>query len=213
MNPQLRNQILIGAVAGMIVAGLTYLLLGGKRDELYAAEAANKVLSADVDKGNLLKANAKKLEEEIKAQNARIDQLVAMMPTDADRGDLPYRIKKLADAAGIEVTLFSSDAKDAGPAETNNAYYNRYPVKFKFLAGYHAFGQFASQLSGFEKIIGLNEMSIVRNKAARSIFPVTIECKISAYVYKPDPPAEAAAAPAAPRPAAAPKPGGGAEKD
>lgn len=210
MNPQLRNQILIGAVAGLVVAGLVFVFLGGKRTELEAAEAANKVLAADVDKGNLLKANAKKLEEEIKKQKARIDELVAMMPTDADRGDIPYRIKKLADAAGIEVTLFSSEAKDAGAPDTGNAYYNRYPVKFKFLAGYHGFGQFASQLSGFEKIIGLNELTMVKNPAQRSLFPILIECKISAYVYKPDPPPqpEAGARPGAP----APRPAG-AEKD
>jgi Tfp pilus assembly protein PilO len=212
MNPQLRNQILIGAVAGLVVAGLIFLFLGGKRDELSAAEAANKLLSAEVDKGNLLKANAKKLEEEIKIQKARINELVRMMPTDADRGDIPYRIKKLADAAGIEVTLFSSEVAAAGAPDMSNAYYNRYPVKFKFLAGYHTFGQFTSLLSGFEKIIGLNEMSMVKNSAARAIYPVIIECKISAYVYKPDPPPEAAA-PAAPRPAAAPKAGAGADKD
>ena len=212
MNPQLRNQILIGAVAGLIVAGLIFLFLGGKREELSAAEAANKILSAEVDKGNQLKANAKKLEEEIKIQKARIAELVAMMPTDADRGDIPYRIKKLADAAGIEVTLFSSETKDAGSPDMNNAYYNRYPVKFKFLAGYHAFGQFTSLLSGFEKIIGLNELTMVKNPASRSLFPILIECKISAYVYKPDPPPEAAA-PAAAAPAAGAPKGGGGEKD
>ena len=58
MNPQLRNQILIGAVAGLVVAGLVFLFLGGKRTELEAAGAACKVLMADVDNGNLLKANA-----------------------------------------------------------------------------------------------------------------------------------------------------------
>ena len=212
MNPQLRNQILIGAVAGLIVAGLTFLFLGGKRDELSAAEAANKVLSAEVDKGNALKATAKKLEEEIKAQKARIDELVKMMPTDADRGDLPYRIKKLADASGIEVTLFSSDSKDAGAAETGNAYYTRYPVRFKFLAGYHGFGQFASLVSGFDKIIGLNEITMTKNPAPRALFPILIDCRISAYVYKPEgQQTEAAAAPVK-RPAAAPR-ASKAEKD
>jgi Tfp pilus assembly protein PilO len=204
MNPQLRNQILIGAVAGLVVAGLTFLFLGGKRDELAAAEAANKVLSAEVDKGNALKATAKKLEEEIKAQKARIDELIKIMPTEADRGDLPYRIKKLADAAGIEVTLFSSDAKDAGAPDTGNAYYTRYPVKFKLLAGYHAFGQFASLISGFEKIIGLNELTMIKNPGRRTLFPIQIECKVSAYVYKPDSQTETAGSapkrtPAAPR--------------
>lgn len=209
MNPQLRNQILIGAAAGLLVAGLTFLFLGGKRDELAAAEASIKVLSAEVDKGNALKATAKKLEEEIKAQKARIDALVNMMPSEADRGDIPYRIKKLADAAGIEVTLFSSEAKDAGATDGSNAYYTRYPTKFKFLAGYHAFGQFASLVSGFEKIIGLHDIRMVKNTRPRSLFPIMIDCTVNAYVPKPDPPSEAPAAPK--KPAAAPRAAG--EKD
>ena len=211
MNPQLRNQILIGAVAGLVVAGLIFLFLGGKRTELEATSAACKVLMADVDKGNLLKANAKKLEEEIKKQKERIDELVRMMPTDADRGDIPYRIKKLADASGIEVTLFSSETKDAGAADTSSPYYNRYPVRFKFLAGYHGFGQFLSLLSGFEKIIGLNDVTMTKNPNRRALFPVLIDCKISAYVSKPDPPPEAAAP--APKPAAAPRKASGGDKD
>lgn len=209
MNPQLRNQILIGAAAGLLVAGLTFLFLGGKRDELAAAEASIKVLSAEVDKGNALKATAKKLEEEIKAQKARIDALVNMMPSESDRGDIPYRIKKLADAAGIEVTLFSSEAKDAGATDGANAYYTRYPTKFKFLAGYHAFGQFASLVSGFEKIIGLHDIRMVKNTKPRSLFPIMIDCTVNAYVPKPDPPSEAPAAPK--KPAAAPRAAG--EKD
>lgn len=214
MNPQLRNQILIGAAAGLLVAGLTFLLLGGKREELTQAEAQIKVLAAEVDKGNALKATAKKLEEEIKAQKARIAALMNMMPNEADRGDIPYRIKKLADAAGIEVTLFSSEAKDAGAPDGSNAYYTRYPTKFKFLAGYHAFGQFTSLVSGFEKIIGLHEIKMVKNTKTQAVFPIVIECTVNAYVPKPDPPPEAAAGPtpATPGvPVAGPKPAG--EKD
>jgi Tfp pilus assembly protein PilO len=92
-----------------------------------------------------------------------------------------------------------------------NSYYNRYPVRFKFLAGYHGFGQFTSLLSGFNKIIGLKELTMVRNPASRALFPILVDCKISAYVYKPDPPPEDAA----PRPkpvSAAPRAGGG-DKD
>ncbi|MBI4914124.1 MAG: type 4a pilus biogenesis protein PilO [Acidobacteria bacterium] len=199
MNPQLRNQILIGAVAGILVAGVIYAFLGGKRDELTAATAQIATLQKDVDKGNQLKAVAKKLEEEVNAQKARIEELIKMMPSDADRGDIPYRVKKLADAAGIDITSFNFES----PISTAQ-YYIEYPVKFEFRAGFHTFGQFASLLSGYDKIINLSDLTL-RTAEKRSIFPVKISCKISAFVYKPDPPpseateAPKAAAPAAPR--------------
>jgi len=175
MNPHLRNQILIGASVGLVVAA--------------------------VDKGNQLKANAKKLEEEVNQQKARIDQLVKMMPSDADRGDIPLRIKKLADAAGIDVTSWNFEKENA-----QNPYYIEYPVKFEFRASYHAFGQFTSLLSGHEKIINLTDLGM-KSAEGRSVFPVRVSCRISAFVYKPEPPASeapVAQAPKSAKPAAGP---------
>lgn len=203
MNPQLRNQILIGATVGLVVAAATYFLLGGKREELQAAQAAIESLQKDVDKGNQLKANAKKLEEEVNQQKKRIDELVKLMPSDADRGDIPLRVKKLADAAGIDVTSWNFEKEN-----TANPYYIEYPVRFEFRAGYHSFGQFASLLSGYDKIINLSDLGM-KSAEGRSVFPVRVSCKISAFVYKPEPPASeaapAAAAPKAAKPAAAEK--------
>ena len=36
MNPQLQKQIGVGALAGIVLAGLIYFLLGGKRTDLEA---------------------------------------------------------------------------------------------------------------------------------------------------------------------------------
>jgi Tfp pilus assembly protein PilO len=201
MNPQLRNQILIGASVGLVIAAATYFLLGGKREELQAAQAAIESLQKDVDRGNQLKTNAKKLEEEVNQQKKRIEELVKLMPGDADRGDIPLRIKKLADAAGIDVTSWNFEKENA-----QNPYYIEYPVRFEFRAAYHAFGQFTSLVSGYDKIINLTEL-VMKSADGRSIFPIRISCKISAFVYKPDPPpsqeAPVAPAPKAAKPAAA----------
>ena len=45
MNPQLQKQIGVGALAGIVLAGLVYFLLGGKRTELEA-------ISADIQRTN-----------------------------------------------------------------------------------------------------------------------------------------------------------------
>ena len=51
MNPQLTKQIGIGAVAGLVIAALTYFLLNGKRDDLKATLATIESLQKEVDKG------------------------------------------------------------------------------------------------------------------------------------------------------------------
>ena len=190
MNSQLQKQLLIGGLAGLMLAVLIIFFLGGQRDELAGLRVANEGLRADVAKGYALKANYEKLKTEVMEQEKVIDELIKIMPTDSDRGELPYRIKKLADTAGIEQVSFSLQPPAA------KEYYTEYPVTFTFRAGYHTLGQFASLISGYEKIINLSELAMVGVKG-NTLYPVSVTCKVSAYVYNP------AAAPA-PAPAAAP---------
>ncbi|WLT33146.1 type 4a pilus biogenesis protein PilO [Geothrix sp. PMB-07] len=197
MNPQLQKQIGVGALIGIVLAGLVYFLLGGKRSDLEAVNADVKVLQADVDKGKLLKASYEKLREEVARQDKRIEELIKIMPSDADYGEIPYRIKKLADDAGIDQVSFSLKP------ERKDTYYTEKPVEFEFRVGYHSFGQFASLLSGYDKIINISNIEFSRKTDTRSLYPATVKCLISAFVYNPEPPpAEAVNKPAAPAPKA-----------
>lgn len=195
MNPQLQKQILVGAAAGIVVAALVFFLLGGKRTDLEAVNADNKTLQATVDKGKLLKANYEKLREEVAKQDKRIEALVKIMPSEADYGEIPYRIKKIADDAGIDQVSFSL------LPEKKSTYYTEKPVAFEFRVGYHSFGQFASLISGYDKIINLSNIEITRKTDPRSVYPASVKCTVSAFVYNPEPPpAEPVNKPGAPAP-------------
>lgn len=182
MNPQLQKQIGIGALAGIVLAGLIYFLLGGKRTELESIHADVRTLQADVDKGKLLKASYEKLREEVAKQDKRIEELIKIMPSDADYGEIPYRIKKIADDAGIDQVSFSLKP------ERKDTYYTEKPVEFEFRVGYHSFGQFASLVSGYEKIINISNIEFTRKTDNRSLYPASVKCTISAFVYNPEPP-------------------------
>jgi Tfp pilus assembly protein PilO len=200
MSSNLQKQLLIGGLAGLLIFVLVYFLLGGKRDDLAALKASNAQLQADVNRGYALKDIYEKLKVEVAQQEKVIEELVRIMPTEADRGEIPYRVKKLADAAGIEQVSFSLQPPLA------KEYYTEYPVQFTFRAGYHTLGQFTSLVSGYGKIINISDLSLKR-EGANSLYPVTVNCKVSAFVYNPAKPA----APKAPGPAA--KPGAPAKKD
>jgi Tfp pilus assembly protein PilO len=197
MNPQLQKQILVGAVAGIVVAALAYFLLGGMRSDLDAVRADNTALQAAVDKGKLLKANYEKLREEVAKQDKRIEQLVKIMPTETDAGEMPYRIKKLADDAGIDQVSFSLKP------DKKTTYYTEKPVDFEFRVGFNAFGQFASLISGYDKIINISNIEITRKADARSLYPAGVKCTVSAFIYNPEPP-PAEPVKKKPAPAAAP---------
>ena len=182
MNPQLQKQIGLGALVGIILAGLVYFYLGGKRTDLEALHADNRSLQAQVDKGKLLKASYEKLREEVAKQDKRIEELIKIMPSETDYGEIPYRIKKLADDAGIDQVAFSLKP------ERKDAYYTEKPVEFEFRVGYHTFGQFASLVSGYDKIINVSNIEFIRKTDVRTLYPATVKCTISAFVYNPEPP-------------------------
>ena len=200
MNPQLQKQIGIGALAGIVLAGLVYFLLGGKRTDLEALRVDVKNLQDQVDKGKLLKASYEKLREEVAKQDKRIEELVKIMPSETDYGEIPYRIKKIADDAGIDQVSF------ALKPERKTTYYTEKPVEFEFRVGFHSFGQFASLVSGYEKIINISNLEFARKTDNRSVYPASVKCTISAFIYNPEPPpVNPAAKPAAPAPKAAAK--------
>jgi type IV pilus assembly protein PilO len=201
MNPIVR-QIFLGLVAGGAIFGITYALMGGKRDELEGLKTQNAALQNEVDKGKLLKASYERLKEEVAKQEKRIEELIKIMPTDADFGEIPYKIKKLADTAGVDQSAF----RVAG--ERRDQYYTERTAEFEFRAGFHTFGQFASQVSGYDKIIGISNMEFNRSQNRNSAYPATVKCIVSAYVYNPVPPPEANPTPVAtPKPKAAGKEG------
>jgi type IV pilus assembly protein PilO len=191
MNSNLRKQILIGGFVGILIMALTYIFLGGKRDELKALEVTNIELQKDVDKGYSLKANAAKLEKEIAEQQKYLDALIKIMPTDSDRGEIPYRMKKIADTAGIDQVSFVVES----PIKKD--YYTEHPFTFTFRAGFHSFGQFTSLVSGYDKIINIKDMQFKREVKTGGIYPAAVTCKISAFVYNPEPPPLPPGAPAA----------------
>jgi Tfp pilus assembly protein PilO len=200
MNSQMQKQILIGLLSGLFVTVLIIIFLQGKRTELEGLISSNATLQAEVHKGIQLKANAEKLKVEVEQQQRLIDELIKLMPTEGDRAEIFYKIKKVADGAGIDQVDVKSEAPNKG-----NPYYTEYPSSFTFRADYHSFGQFASLISGYEKTISLSEIQMKR-EAGTGIYSTKVTCRISAYVYNPEPPPSEA-------PAAAPgKPKAGAVK-
>jgi Tfp pilus assembly protein PilO len=185
----------VGALVGIVLAGLVYFLLGGKRSDLEATNESVKILQAEVDKGKLLKQSYEKLREEVAKQDKRIEELIKIMPSETDYGEIPYRIKKIADDAGIDQVSFSLKP------ERKDTYYTEKPVEFEFRVGFHSFGQFASLISGYDKIINISNIEFARKSDNRSVYPASVKCTISAFIYNPEPP------PAEPvkKPAAAPK--------
>jgi Tfp pilus assembly protein PilO len=202
---ELQKQILVGGLIGILVCAATYIALGGKREELTAAESAIAALEQEVERGRQIKSNYDKLKTEVDSQNKQLEELIRIMPTELDRGGLPLRLKKLADTAGMDQDSFRAGPVPKANPANKDEYYLSYPYEFSFRTGYHQFGRFASLVSGFDKMVNISTLRITKNR--NNLYPALVQCTISAFVYNP---LTSKAAPAAKAPAAAaPKKGEG----
>ncbi len=200
MNPNLQKQILIGALVGIVVAGLTYLSLGGKREERNNLIIQNGKLEQDVAKGKGPKKAYEQPKEKVPKLESELEQLIKLMPTDTDTGEIPYKIKKIADTAGIEQTSFTVKG------ERRDKYYTERTLEFTFRGGFNSLGQFASGVSGHDKIISISNLELARLvNTKNSPYSMSAKTVISAYVYNPEPQQAPAAKKPVPGPAAAGK--------
>lgn len=200
---ELQKQILVGGLVGILICAATYISLGGKREDLDALKAAIVQLEQEVEKGKQYKANYEKLRKEVDEQNKLLDDLIKLMPSELDRGELPIRLKKLADTSGMELTNY----KAGGGTVHKDKYYTAYPYEFTYRAGFHDFGRFASLISGFEKMVNISGIQMKRSSA--TLYPVTLHCTVTAFVYNPGDKPATKAPPPPPAPKAAGKPAKG----
>ena len=191
---EIQKQILVGSLIGILICVATFIALGGKREDLAALTSSVRTLEKEVEKGKQMKANALILRKEVEEQKKQLDALIALMPSETERGELPIRLKKLADSSGMDQVQF----RTASGTPHKDKFYTAYPIDFSFRSGFHDFGRFASLISGFEKMVNVNTISLKRQGAGTGIYPVNVTCTITAFVYNPD----AVSLPAAGKPGA-----------
>lgn len=195
MNPELQKQILIGLAAIVVAGAGAFFGTNSKREERDNLQAETVELQKKVDQGKFLKKQYEALLEETKSQETRIDALIKIMPTTGDINIIPHQVKKLSDNAGLLQTSFLSKG------ETKKEYYTEKHMDFEFKGSFHTFGEFASQVSGYERIINISSLEMTRAKD--HIYPALIKCSVSAFLYNPDAPAPKPGAKPAAKPAAA----------
>lgn len=200
MNIKIEKQIVLGLLIGVLVLVLVWVLLGGRRGERDSLRAANEVLEAEVVKGTQLKASYEKLKDEVAQQEKRIEELVKLLPQEQDRLRIQHFIQKLASTAGLgQVQKWSNSSPE------RKDYVTEYPAIFQYSTGFHQFGQFLSLVTGYDKIINISDISLVR-ETGRIGNSAMATFKLSLFVYNPAPPeAEAPAKPRTPRAGASKK--------
>ncbi|MFQ5767270.1 MAG: type 4a pilus biogenesis protein PilO [Acidobacteriota bacterium] len=177
----LKNLPLWGQISVSIVFAVTLLIVGYKvwpdftsmQHQIEARQAQLSDLEREVRQGQAIEAKLPEFEAEIAALQAKLRNLVLILPTDTEAGDLLRWVKNLADQSNLELKVWA-------PGELKTVdFYKEYPVGMNIEGSYHDLGMFFDRISKYSRIINVHNVDISKlgrsdpTKTVRSSFTAT----------------------------------------
>jgi type IV pilus assembly protein PilO len=118
-------------------------------------------LQTEIRKGQAIEAKLPEFEREITNLQAKLDDLLAILPTEPETGELLKWVKNLADQSNLELKQFNPGGLK--PVE----FYKEFPIQMQIEGDYHDLGVFFDRVSKYSRIINVNNVRIAANKSNR----------------------------------------------
>jgi Tfp pilus assembly protein PilO len=128
-------------------------------------------LQTEIRKGQAIEAKLPEFEREVANLEAKLNQLVTILPTEPETGELLKWVKNLTDQSNLELRRF-----DPG-ALRQVEFYREFPIAMDLSGNYHDLGIFFDRISKYSRIINVNNVKIDANTQGtgtiRSTFTAT----------------------------------------
>jgi type IV pilus assembly protein PilO len=149
------SKILLLALMLVLIGGGYYMLLhGALNDEISAAQVQQTALRGDLQRANDLQAKFLALREELETRKASEQQLLRILPPDAEIAAMLADLNRLAELSGL--TIESVEPKP----EVGETYYFKIPVTLKLSGRYHQLAKFFYNVSKLQRAINMESISI-----------------------------------------------------
>ena len=121
-------------------------------------------LQAEIRKGQAIEAKLPEFEKEIENLQVKLSDLLAILPTTPETGELLKWVKNLADQSNLELRKF--DPQTLRPVE----FYKEFPIQMEIEGDYHDLGVFFDRISKYSRIINVSNVVIgARSQSKGSI--------------------------------------------
>jgi type IV pilus assembly protein PilO len=130
-------------------------------------------LEREIRQGQAIEAKLPEFEREIAALQAKLDDLLLILPSEPEAGDLLRWVKNLADQSNLDLKVWAP-----GPLKKVE-FYLEYPVAMNLEGTYHDLGMFFDRISKYSRIININGVDVAKlgridpTKTIKSSFTAT----------------------------------------
>ena len=121
-------------------------------------------LQTEIRKGQAIEAKLPEFEKEIENLQTKLNDLLAILPTTPETGELLKWVKNLTDQSNLELMQFNPQALH--PVE----FYKEFPINMEIQGDYHDLGVFFDRISKYSRIINVSNVVIgAKNQGKGSI--------------------------------------------
>lgn len=172
--------LLVAALAGVLVAVAwkAYPNFGEMSRRNIADRAHLEELQTEIRKGQAIEAKLPEFEREIENLQAKLNDLLAILPTEPETGELLKWVKNLADQSNLDLKQFNPGA--LRPVE----FYKEFPIVMDIVGDYHDLGVFFDRISKYSRIINVSGVSIAAQTSGRGSIRSTFTATTFVYDEK-----------------------------
>ena len=161
------GQFVAVAVIAAVIVGIAWTAYPNfqamqKRNE--GEQAKLNGLQADIRKGQAIEAKLPEFEREIENLQTKLNDLLTILPTEPETGELLKWVKNLTDQSNLELKQFNPQSLK--PVE----FYKEFPIQMSIEGDYHDLGVFFDRISKYSRIINVSNVVITaKNQGKGSI--------------------------------------------
>jgi len=156
----------VGVMAGVLLAAAftAYPNFNAMTKRNAGERSRLEGLQAEIRKGQAIEAKLPEFEKEIENLQVKLSDLLAILPTTPETGELLKWVKNLADQSNLELRKF--DPQMLRPVE----FYKEFPIQMEIEGDYHDLGVFFDRISKYSRIINVSNVVIgARSQSKGSI--------------------------------------------
>lgn len=132
-------------------------------------------LQTEIRRGAAIEAKLPEFEKEIANLQKKLEDLLQILPTEPETGELLKWVKNLTDQSNLDLQRFDPGA--LRPVE----FYREFPINMDVVGDYHDLGVFFDRISKYSRIINVDNVQIGTNSSGKGSIHSTFTA--TTFVY------------------------------
>lgn len=146
------------AVALVAVAWYAYPSFDEMEKKNVEAQQNLESLQTEIRKGQAIEAKLPEFEKEIENLQFKLDDLLTILPTTPETGELLKWVKNLTDQSNLDLQQFNPGALRV------REFYHEFPIMMQVVGDYHDLGVFFDRISKYSRIINVGGVTITGSR-------------------------------------------------